>query len=131
MHFPFGILRADDEVVVRIPVSLEEDGSIFCVGEVPEHAVLTLLEPPRSEDLHSARRLAEGMRGIQGRVLNFYCAARKRHFGEAAACLELKELRAAMAQEEFFGASSLGEIGSSQRGGYPLFHHATLVCMRI
>lgn len=131
VHFPFGILRADDEVVVRIPVSLEEDGSVFCVGEVPEHAVLALLEAPRPEELHSARRLAEGMRGAEGRVLNFYCAARKCHFGEAAAVLELREIQSAMGREDLFGASSLGEIGSSQRGGYPLFHHATLVCMHI
>jgi len=131
VHFPFGILRADDEVVVRIPVSLEEDGSIFCVGEVPEHAVLTLLEAPRPTDLHSAGRLARGMRERGGRVLNFYCAARKHHFGEAAAVSELQELHSALGHEELFGASSLGEIGSSQRGGYPLFHHATLVCMHI
>jgi len=35
LHFPFGIIRANHEVLVRIPVALEEDGSLFCVGEVP------------------------------------------------------------------------------------------------
>jgi hypothetical protein len=33
VHFPFGILLANGEVVVRIPVALEQDGSLFCVGE--------------------------------------------------------------------------------------------------
>ena len=38
VHFPFGIIRANHEVLVRIPVALEDDGSLFCVGEVPANA---------------------------------------------------------------------------------------------
>ena len=35
VHFPFGIPRANGEVMVRIPVALTDDGSLYCVGEVP------------------------------------------------------------------------------------------------
>ncbi|MCU7812707.1 MAG: FIST C-terminal domain-containing protein [Candidatus Thiodiazotropha sp. (ex Notomyrtea botanica)] len=131
VHFPFGILRADDEVLVRIPVALEENGSLFCIGEVPEHAVLTLLEAPQQEALKSAQILAERLVNKSKPMLTFYCAGRRLHLGEVAATRELCELQQAISNDPIFGALSLGEIGSSQRGGYPLFHNATLVCMSI
>ena len=131
VHFPFGILRADDEVLVRIPVALEQDGSLFCVGEVPEHTVLTLLEAPAPDALQTADLLASRMEDGEGPVLTFYCAGRRMHLGEEAATRELGQFQQALHHGEMFGALSLGEIGSSQRGGYPLFHNATLVCMTL
>ncbi|MET0090491.1 MAG: FIST C-terminal domain-containing protein [Candidatus Thiodiazotropha sp.] len=130
VHFPFGILRADEEVLVRIPVALEPDGSLFCVGEVPEHVVLTLLEAPRGEALQTDRLLASRLGGEIPSLLNFYCAGRRMHLSEPHAAEELQHLQTNLASTELFGALSLGEIGSSQRGGYPLFHNATLVCMK-
>jgi hypothetical protein len=131
VHFPFGILRADDELLVRIPVALEPDGSLFCVGEVPEHAVLALLEAPQEAALNTADLLAARMGQCQSPVLNFYCAGRRQHLGEEKAADELIRLRQALGSPPLFGAFSLGEVGSSQRGGYPLFHHACLVCMNL
>ncbi len=129
VHFPFGILRADDEVLVRIPVALEEDGSLFCVGEVPEHGVLTLLEAPDKSSLRTPQHLANRLGRDCPQMFTFYCAGRRLHLGEASAADELQSLRQALGSPELFGALSLGEIGSSQRGGYPLFHNATLVCL--
>jgi hypothetical protein len=67
----------------------------------------------------------------QSPVLNFYCAGRRQHLGEDKAVDELIRLRQALGSPPLFGAFSLGEVGSSQRGGYPLFHHACLVCMNL
>ncbi len=131
VHFPFGILRADDEVLVRIPVAVESDGSLFCIGEVPENTLLTLLEAPAPELLQTPQRLAARM-DSQGRcVLNFYCAGRRGHLGSDAAAAELVGLQQALDCRVLLGVFSLGEIGSSQHGGYPLFHHASLVCMNL
>ncbi len=130
VHFPFGILRADEEVLVRIPVALEPDGSLFCVGEVPEHVVLTLLEAPQGEALQTDRLLASRLGGQTPSLLTFYCAGRRMHLGETQAAEELQHLQTHLSATNLFGALSLGEIGSSQRGGYPLFHNATLVCMK-
>lgn len=49
------------------------------------------------------------------------------HLGEAAE-EELAELHAVTGIGEMAGALSLGEIGSTVRWGYPMFHNATLVC---
>jgi hypothetical protein len=131
VHFPFGILRADDELLVRIPVALEQDGSLFCVGEVPEHGVLALLEAPQEAALNTADLLAARLGQCRNPVLNFYCAGRRQHLGEEKAADELSRLQLALGSPPLFGALSLGEIGSSHRGGYPLFHHACLVCMNL
>jgi len=60
-------------------------------------------------------------------LLTFYCAGRRMHLGQAAES-ELAALHAETGVAEMAGALSLGEIGSTVRWGYPMFHNATLVC---
>jgi hypothetical protein len=132
VHFPFGILRANEEVIVRIPVALKDDGSLFCVGEIPENAMLVLLRAPAVDAGHCISRLAEELEAANGPLrgrglLSFYCAGRRMHLGDEAA-RELAELNARTAVANMAGALSLGEIGSAHAWGYPMFHNATLVC---
>lgn len=131
VHYPFGILRANDEVVVRIPVALTEEGAIFCVGEVPENAMLVLLKAPAASDdlcidclvreLNAKRDTAR-----PGPLLTFYCAGRRLHMGEGAR-LELQTLRRRSNASLIAGALTLGEIGGRE-SDYPVFHNAALVC---
>lgn len=127
VHFPFGIMRMDGEMLVRIPVLLEDDGSIFCVGEVPENSVLTLLKAVSPNSSKTVDTLVENMsRQPDESILTFYCAGRRMHLGDAAVN-ELTLLNKKMINKRIFGALSLGEIGGSKQGGYPLFHNAALV----
>jgi len=135
VHFPFGIIRANHEILVRIPVALEEDGSLFCVGEVPANAVLTLLEAPKVDSQHTLQTLVQGLTQLHGdlqdsEVLLFYCAGRRLHLGLEAATSELQQFTQLTKATPISGALSLGEIGSSLQWGYPLFHNATLVATR-
>jgi hypothetical protein len=132
VHFPFGIVRANGITLVRIPVALEEDGSLFCVGEVPANSVLTLLEAPRVDSRHTLETICAGLTAANGaldgrELLLFYCAGRRLHLGVAAATAELGGLFAHSHIATLAGALSLGEIGSTVEGEYPLFHNATLV----
>ncbi len=129
VHMPFGIVRIDGEVLVRIPVALQEDGSLFCVGEVPENAILTLLNAVPRNSRETVDKLVECSPGDAGEGLKmiYYCAGRRMHL-EATAKDELALLAQAMAPAKLFGALSLGEIGSSMKTGYPLFHNATITC---
>jgi len=132
VHFPFGILRASGEVVVRIPVALSDDGSLYCVGEVPENTMLVLLKAPAAGAGGCIERLGERLRqgagGLAGgHLLTFYCAGRRMHLGDGAEH-ELALLQANTGVAGMAGALSLGEIGSTQSAGYPMFHNATLVC---
>ncbi len=133
VHFPFGIIRADREVLVRIPVALMEDGSLFCVGEIPPNAVLTLLEAPQTDSANTAELLAARFDSSSEdkAILTFYCAGRRLHLGSKSAQEELLALRNRLGDTPLCGALSLGEIGSSRRGGYPLFHNAALIVSRI
>lgn len=131
VHYPFGILRSNGDVVVRIPVALEEDGSVYCVGEIPENSMLVLLKAPEPDN-DSIAQLASGMESVHGSLqgrplLTFYCAGRRMHFGDTAED-ELKRLMRETGAACLGGALSLGEIGNTERWGYPMFHNATLVC---
>ena len=132
VHFPFGIVRASNHAVVRIPVMLAEDGSLFCVGEVPANSLLTLLEAPSVDSNETMRVLTEGLASLNGgpagaELLLLYCAGRRMHLGLEAATAELQEFVKRAQALQVAGAVSLGEIGGSTVNGYPLFHNATLV----
>jgi hypothetical protein len=132
VHFPFGIVRANGVIVVRIPVALEEDGSLFCVGEVPANAVLTLLRAPEVDSVHTLDTLVRGVTELDGPLegrdlLLFYCAGRRMHLGIDAAAGEVQGMQQRTAARRLAGALSLGECGSATEWGYPLFHNATLV----
>lgn len=134
VHYPFGIVRANHHVLVRIPVILGEDGSLFCVGEVPPNSVLTLLERPSVDSGHTLQVLEEGLHRLNGDVsgsdlLLFYCAGRRLHLGIDVATGELRDMARRLPDKKMVGALSLGEIGGSTTWGYPLFHNATLVAM--
>ena len=128
VHYPFGILRANGEVVVRIPVALTEDGSIYCVGEVPENAMLVLLRAP---DLITSSCLDKITAKLpspssQQTLLTFYCAGRRMHLGESA-ITEVADLKTRSHSHTVAGALSLGEVGARE-SDYPIFHNAALVC---
>lgn len=135
VHFPFGIVRANHHVVVRIPVMLNDDGSLFCVGEVPSNSVLTLLKSPTVDSHETLAVLHDGLRALNGdcagaEMLLFYCAGRRLHLGLERASLELQAFETRTQAAQVAGALSLGEIGGSTLHGYPLFHNATLVAAR-
>lgn len=131
VHFPIGIQRASGDVVVRIPVALTEDGALFCVGEIPEHAMLVVLRAPAAGAAGCidklAAKLSVGRPMPLGQLLTFYCAGRRLHLGDDAE-KELGALQAASGAAEMGGALSLGEVGSVIPFGYPMFHNAALVC---
>lgn len=132
VHFPFGLLRASGEVLVRIPVAMDDEGALFCVGEVPENAMLVLLRAPDADASGCAPALAAAVADVNGDVAQrnlvaFYCAGRRMHLGEAAQG-ELGELARLSGARAVAGALTLGEIGSTEQWGYPAFHNAALVC---
>lgn len=127
VHFPFGITRIDAQPLVRIPVALQQDGSIFCVGEIPENSLLTLLHASEPGSRDTVDHLVNHMNGRSHEImLGFYCAGRRMHLAEHAHD-ELRYWQQSIAPRQLAGALSLGEIGSARQGGYPLFHNATLV----
>lgn len=126
VHFPFGLVRMDGDILVRIPVALGEDDSIHCVGEIPENGLLSVVSAIAPGDMETVGRVANRL-ADQGTAsaLYFYCAGRRMHLNEKAGS-ELSALRQ-LTPYPVLGTLSLGEIGNARQGGYPLFHNATLV----
>jgi hypothetical protein len=130
VHFPLALHLAEGEPLVRIAVAVDEDGSLHCIGEVPESALLHVVEAAPPDSLETALAVAAGVGAHDpAAVLAFYCAGRLLHHGEAAAQRELAALGDALAPAPVFGALSLGEVANFQGQGYPRFHNATLVAM--
>jgi hypothetical protein len=129
VHFPFALHRGDGEILIRIPVAVNEEGSLFCVGEVNEGALLNVAEAVEPGSTETVTALVAGYRNLEASSgLFFYCAGRRLHLG-AAAKHELEQLANLIAPTPLIGALTLGEIGNSPEGGYPLFHNATLVAI--
>lgn len=131
-YFPLGILQANNQLVIRIPVALHEDGSIICVGDVPANATLVLLHAPTFQSSQCipqlCKRLHTDLQFAQGQpLLTFYCAARRIHIG-GDMIKELHQLKTCAGASQLVGALSLGEIGSQRSWGYPMFHSAALLC---
>lgn len=132
VHFPFGVVTALD-VLVRIPVGFNDDGSLFCVGEVPSHSALRLLKAPAFEASSCVGELSDLLAGTNNEthdqpLLTFYCAGRRMHFGEAAE-KETVQLKSRTKAAKLFGALSLGEFDQDRSFGFPSFHNAAIVCI--
>jgi hypothetical protein len=130
VHFPFAFNRVSGESLVRIPVSVEDDGSILCIGEVPENALLGVVRAVDAGDTRAAGMVASSspLAGAAG-VFVIYCAGRYLHLGDDAAAAELAVLREQHPAAEIVGVLSLGEIGTPATEGYPQFCNATLLAI--
>lgn len=128
VHFPLALQMAEGEPLVRIPVSIEEDGSLYCVGEVREASMLSIVKAPDPGKANTAEDVAAQLREQNpSGVLAFYCAGRLMQQGEEAAAAEIEHFRNALSPAPLFGILSLGEIANHLGNGYPRFHNATIV----
>lgn len=131
VHMPLGLLRANGDVIVRIPVDVTDEGALICSSEVSEHSILTLLKAPESATEHAcslARRLCQQQDLTRAHLLEvYYCAGRQLHFGPQTVT-ELHTLLSDSGAGELAGALSLGEIGSIRSGDYPQFHNCAILC---
>lgn len=130
VHFPLALHLAEGEPLVRIAVAVDETGCLFCVGEIPEASILSIVQAADPDSNETAREVAAEVKAhAPDAALMFYCAGRLLHHGETAASKELEEIQGALAPAPIFGALSLGEIASYRGQGYPRFHNATIVAL--
>lgn len=130
VRFPLALHMAAGEPLVRIVVAVEDDDSLYCVGEVPESALLSIAEAAPPGDTETAQQIASRAREhAPAAALAFYCAGRLLYQGEEAAGRELAALQETLAPAPVFGALSLGEVGNFDGDGYPRFHNASIAAL--
>ena len=133
LHNVIGI-ETGDGYKLRVPLSLDEDGSILCASEVPVGATVHIMVTNEDSACDAAREAShaalEGLKGGQhaGSLL-FDCAATRlrlgRQFGD-----ELEAVAATLGSENFAGCNTYGQIARST-GQFSGFHNCTAVVCAI
>ncbi len=131
--YPFGIIRENSEDIVRDPIAVDENGSLICVGEVPENTVLYILKGKNDKLIRSAEIAVKDSIGhLKEKIehtLIIDCISRTL-FLEEEFPKELAAITNAMpfSDKESIpqGILSLGEI-SSGGSGFLEFYNKTLV----
>ena len=131
--YPFGIIRENSEDIVRDPIAVDENGSMICVGEVPENTVLYILKGKNETLINSATiAVEESIAKVQQEVqhtLIIDCISRtlflENEFTKEleAICNSVKNQNGESIPQ---GVLSLGEI-SSNGEGFLEFYNKTLV----
>lgn len=114
--YPFGIAKMDAEHVVRDPFQVGENGSLVCVGEVPEGSHVSILNGNRDSLLAAAvaaRALSEQRLGVDtpARLRLFMdCISRVLFLEED---FEQEIAAVALPDRPLIGACTIGEIASN------------------
>ena len=127
--YPFGISKLGAEVVVRDPFLLGENGSLICVGEVPQDSFVNILTGDVSSLVDAARKalaLAQEVLTEKGtNKITFFmdCISRVLFLGDKFN-MELN----AVSDENIplIGALTIGEIANSRKD-YLEFYNKTAV----
>ena len=115
--YPFGILHADGEPVIRDPIAVAGESDLVCVGEVPANSSIGVFRGSREELIGAARDAAREAtterRDPRGATLIVDCVSRSIFLGDDGFRAEL----AAIADElgdgpPAFGALTLGEVSA-------------------
>ena len=131
--YPFGIIKESGEDIIRDPIAVDKNGSLICVGEVPENAVLYIMKGKNEGLIQSAEiAIQESITNLKNEIqhtLVVDCISRTL-FLENEFPKELEAIYNAMtiAHPEATpqGILSLGEI-SSNGEGFLEFYNKTLV----
>lgn len=133
LHNVIGI-ETGDGYKLRVPLTLNDDGSISCAAEVPVGATVRIMAADTDSACEAARQAAQaalaGLKGgeLAGSLL-FDCAATRlrlgREFGH-----ELAAVGEALGSENFAGCNTYGQIARST-GQFSGFHNCTAVVCAI
>ncbi|MGD1842025.1 MAG: FIST signal transduction protein [Thermonemataceae bacterium] len=123
--YPFGIVRENDELIVRDPIATNEEGELVCVGDIPENTILRVLKGTTTDLLTAAKK-------VKRESLGTLTASLKSYFVfdsiSRAMCLqedfqqELDIIREGITQSCFLGALTLGEIAAYKDGQVEFFN---------
>ncbi|RKH07171.1 hypothetical protein D7V97_21580, partial [Corallococcus sp. CA053C] len=116
MTHPLGIPQASGEFVIRDPISVESDGSVRYVAEIPDGSLVRVMEGTREDLLDAAAGAAtmarEATPGPLGGAVVFDCVSRYLILGEGVRDELLRFQEALGEGVPVVGCLTLGEVGA-------------------
>lgn len=129
-YHPIGFPQATGEFLVRLPLQANADGSIVCLGMLPEYAVMYIMQGDPVSLLTAAEAAAQqAMAALEGvpvaAAIVIDCVTRPPLLGSSTAA-EIDRIRAIVGTDTpIIGMYSFGEIAADT--GPVCFHNKTVV----
>jgi hypothetical protein len=133
LHNVIGIDTGDGHKL-RVPLALNEDGSISCAAEVPVGATVHIMVASIESACDAARQASlAAIAGLNGEAhagsLVFDCAATRLRLGRSFSD-ELAAVAEALGSENFAGCNTYGQVARGE-GQFSGFHNCTAVVCAI
>jgi hypothetical protein len=131
LHNVIGI-ETGDGYKLRVPLTLNDDGSISCAAEVPAGATVRIMVANAASACEAARQASQAaLAGLEGGEhagsLLFDCAATRLRLGQQFGD-ELAAVAETLGSDNFAGCNTYGQIARST-GQFSGFHNCTaIVC---
>lgn len=131
LHNILGIDTGDGHRL-RVPLAVNEDGSVNCAAEVPPGARLHIMKASADSAIIAAKKATEaamlGLRGEKaGAALFFDCVATRLRMGDAFG-FELASVAESLGGAGFVGCNTYGQIARAE-GQFGGFHNCTAVVL--
>ena len=134
--YPLGILREKEDLIVRDPLAIDENGAIICIGDVPQNVPLYILKGDVNTLLEAAGAAINdcgkktGFPIVANGTFVVDCITRARfldhQFSQEIAIIREK-LLIEHEEQEPFGILSLGEISSYGETLLELFNKTIVI----
>jgi hypothetical protein len=132
LHNVIGIDAGDGEYKLRVPLALNDDGSVTCAAEVPAGSTVHIMVGSAETACDAAREASKAaIAGLNGEKhagsLLFDCAATRLRLGREFQG-ELQAVADTLGSENFAGCNTYGQIARTE-GQFSGFHNCTaIVC---
>lgn len=129
LHNILGIETANGHRL-RVPLAINEDGSVHCAAEIPNGAVVHIMRTTANSAIEAASRATRSaMDGLKGEkpqaALFFDCVATRLRMGDVFG-FELRALAEQLGETQYMGCNTHGQIARAE-GQFGGFHNCTAV----
>lgn len=121
--YPLGIIKFDKKVVVRDPITLDENNNMVLLGDIPQNSAINILKGDKQNLIDTSNKAVLKLnKELNKNVFVFDCISRLFFLDE-----ELKEITKELKDDSIlFGVLSMGEIANSG-DEYVSFYNRTCV----
>lgn len=111
---------------LRVPLSVNPDGSIQCAANVPVGSIVHIMSPRGGSALQATQAAVDQLQGEKPEVALFFdCVATRLRMGRDFD-FELEKVKDALGEASYAGCNTYGQIARSE-GQFSGFHNCTAV----